>query len=51
MEFAVNDGPEDGLESPIRRSYERLLRKLLELPNCPAVILLQTFRGFEESPG
>ena len=26
-----------------RRAYERLLRKLLKLPNRPAVILLHTY--------
>ena len=49
VEFAVNDGWEDKLDSPNRRAYERLLRKLLELPNRPAVVLIQTFRGFETS--
>jgi len=33
----------------VARRYERLLRKLLVLPNRPAVILLQAFRGFVEN--
>lgn len=56
VEFNVNDGFEEhhctelpctieygGLNSNKRRSYERLLRKLLMLPHRPAVIMLQTF--------
>lgn len=56
VEFNCNDGFEQqycselpctieygGLNSPLRRGYERLLRKLLMLPRRPAVIMLQTF--------
>ena len=45
----MNDGSGGGLQSPVRRAYERLLRKLLSLPHRPAVVLLQTFRGFERN--
>ena len=48
LEFSVNDGSQGPVESPIRRAYERLVRKLLELPNRPAVVLLQTFSGFKD---
>lgn len=47
LEFSVNDGSQGPIESPIRRAYERLVRKLLELPQRPAVVLLQTFSGFQ----
>jgi hypothetical protein len=30
-------------ESQIRRSFERLVRKMLHLPSQPAVVLLNTF--------
>ena len=56
VEYNVNDGFEPhyckalpckleygGLNTQLRRSYERLLRKLLMLPHRPAVIMLQTF--------
>ena len=32
-----------GINTVLRRSYERLLRKLLMLPHRPAVLMLQTF--------
>lgn len=56
VEFNCNDGFETeycselpctikygGLNTMLRRGYERLLRKLLMLPRRPAVIMLQTF--------
>lgn len=56
VEYNVNDGFEGthchvlpckieygNMNSPQRRAYERLLRKLLMLPHRPAVIMLQTF--------
>lgn len=48
IEFSVNDGSTESIDSPIRRAYERLVRKVLELPHRPAVVMLQTFSGFRE---
>lgn len=47
VEFSVNDN-EMGMKSLVRRSYERLLRKLLNLPHRPSVMLLQTNRNFDD---
>lgn len=33
-----------------RRPYERLLRKLLSMPNSPAVLLLHAYAWFKEDP-
>jgi hypothetical protein len=42
IEYATNDGYADGSISNTRtHAYERLLRKLLQLPNRPAVVLMQ----------
>ncbi len=41
MEYGVNDGvpdPGTGLSSAIRRTYERLLRRLLRFRNRPALV-------------
>ncbi len=41
MEYGVNDGVPDpgaGLSSAIRRTYERLLRRLLRFRNRPALV-------------
>ena len=41
MEYGVNDGVPDrgaGMFSAIRRTYERLLRRLLRFRNRPAVV-------------
>lgn len=48
VELAVNDASAK-YGSPMRKSYERLLRNLMMLPERPAVIMLQTFRGYDES--
>jgi len=41
VEYGVNDGvpdPGTGLSSAIRRTYERLLRRLLRFRNRPALV-------------
>jgi hypothetical protein len=47
IEYAVNDGHDDGkwTSSWRGRVYERLIRKLLNRPSKPAVILMQVGRG------
>jgi hypothetical protein len=37
LQFTINDGNEKG-DAPFRRSHERLLRKLLNYKNRPAVV-------------
>jgi len=45
VEYALNDGYREGsFDSPIRRSFERLLRRLLVFPQHPAIILLMFTR-------
>jgi hypothetical protein len=53
VDFGLNDGAMRGMDSPIRRSFERLLRRLLTWPRRPAVLLLQNFNGFDpvRTPG
>ena len=46
VEMSVND-QEMGIRGRLRRSYERMLRKLLNFPHHPSVILLQTNRNFD----
>lgn len=48
-EFNINDEamPSPAMQNPARRSFERLLRKLLSLPSKPAVILLNVFKWFK----
>lgn len=45
VEFALNDGPgtHEQFKDPLRLSMERLFRKLLALPNKPAVVLLNHY--------
>lgn len=45
VEYAHNDihASQATMDTAERRAYERLLRKLLKLPNRPAVILLHTY--------
>ena len=54
MEYGVNDGNPDpgaGLSTAIRRTYERLLRRLLRFRNRPAVVHLamQSYEFLTES--
>ncbi|KXZ42501.1 hypothetical protein GPECTOR_141g699 [Gonium pectorale] len=45
VEFAVNDlpKPSSDFKDPGRRAFERLLRKLLQLPSRPAVVLVNMY--------
>jgi len=44
VEYAVNDASEDGrFDTPALRAFERLLRKLLRLPNSPAIVLINAY--------
>eukprot|EP00798_Chlamydomonas_sp_ICE-L_P021436 gene21436-28402_t len=47
IEYAVNDpewpNPGPPMNNPCRRSFERLLRKLLNYPRRPAVVLMHSF--------
>lgn len=47
-EFATNDHPTEtkAMDTDPRRQYERLLRRLLNYPNHPAVIQLNTWSWF-----
>lgn len=42
---SVNDPPSvhPMFENSMRRAYERLLRKLLQYPNAPAVVLVHSY--------
>ena len=42
---SVNDPPSvhPMVENSMRRAYERLLRKLLQYPNAPAVVLIHSY--------
>lgn len=52
VEFAVNDPKATGrFRDPDRLSFERLLRKLLEFENRPAVVLLQHYSWFTAGGG
>ncbi|KAG2485763.1 hypothetical protein HYH03_015477 [Edaphochlamys debaryana] len=43
VEYLINDGLDERLfDSPVVRSMERLIRRLLRLPGRPAVVLMQT---------
>ncbi|GIL55251.1 hypothetical protein Vafri_10837 [Volvox africanus] len=42
VEFNLNDGTNSMLVNPQVQSMERLIRRILELPRRPAVVLLQT---------
>lgn len=52
-EFNVNDesNPSPPVDNVARRSFERMLRKLLDYPNKPAVIILNAFRWFKTFSG
>lgn len=52
-EFNVNDDPNPSppMDNIARRSYERMLRKLLKYPNKPAVIVMNSFRWFKAMSG
>jgi hypothetical protein len=43
VEYAVNDQPGVDFEGDQRKGFERLLRKLLNYPKKPAVILVNSF--------
>ncbi len=49
LEFAVNDDyrPTTDWEDENRRAFERLLRKLLQLPRRPAVALVHMYAAGE----
>lgn len=48
VEYALNDpaNASPPMDNNARRSYERLIRKLLLYPNRPAVVLYHAFRWF-----
>ena len=49
VEFALNDGcRSESFDNPLRRSFERLLRRLLVFPNRPAIVLFM-FSSFKKS--
>lgn len=43
VEFAINDKADVPLNSPQRKAYEQLIRRLLALPGQPAVVLLHHY--------
>ncbi|KAG2501735.1 hypothetical protein HYH03_000235 [Edaphochlamys debaryana] len=43
VEYSVNDSPLPSADYKARRPFERLLRKALELPSRPAVVLVHMF--------
>ncbi|PSC76523.1 Beta-glucan synthesis-associated SKN1 [Micractinium conductrix] len=43
VEFTYNEPEDDPFDSPTRRGFEELLRKLLKLENGPAVVLLHHY--------
>ncbi|KDD76842.1 hypothetical protein H632_c89p2 [Helicosporidium sp. ATCC 50920] len=47
VEFAINDAWDAGLESGARLHFEQLLRRLVQLPGCPAVAVLATYSYFK----
>jgi len=49
LEFAVNDKADAEFNSPPRRAYEQLVRKLLQLPSKPAVVLLHHYAWWMSS--
>jgi hypothetical protein len=49
LEYGIND-LEAHVDAPLRRSFERLIRKLLQYPNRPAVAVLSTYKRTSESP-
>lgn len=53
VEFALNDEPNPSppMDNAPRRSFEKLLRKLLAYPNKPAVIVLNAFKWFKVGAG
>jgi hypothetical protein len=46
VEYAVNDLPGHLLDSDQRMGFERLLRKVLNYPKRPAVVLVNTYQWF-----
>jgi hypothetical protein len=48
VEYAVNDAFNAPVDSDLRRSFERLIRKLLNFPNRPAVVLVNSFMYLPE---
>lgn len=49
LEFAINDPADADIGSPQRRGFELLVRKLLRLPQQPALLLLHHWRYWEAS--
>jgi hypothetical protein len=43
VEFTYNEPEDEPFDSPPRRGYEELLRKLLRLPGQPAVLMLHHY--------
>lgn len=52
VEYTVNDDQLalPAMDNPVRRPYERLLRKLLSMPTSPAVVLLHAYAWFRPEP-
>ncbi|EFN58310.1 hypothetical protein CHLNCDRAFT_142315 [Chlorella variabilis] len=50
LEFSVNERSEAQFTSPERRNFEQLLRRLLQYPSRPAIIMLHHYAWWE-SPG
>jgi DNA polymerase alpha subunit B len=51
VEYAVNDASHArDFDTPALRAFERLLRKLLRLPNSPAVVLLNAYAMLSTPP-
>lgn len=52
IEYAINDAStwQHPMDHASRRSFERLLRKLLTYPNRPAIVLLNGFSWFQGEP-
>ncbi|KAG2493704.1 hypothetical protein HYH03_008218 [Edaphochlamys debaryana] len=50
LEYAVSDEemPMPHMNNQVRRPYERLIRKLLNYPRRPAVILMHAYRWFQQ---
>lgn len=46
LDFTFNEAPDLPYTSPSRRGFEQLLRKLLRLPNSPAVVLLHHYAWY-----
>ena len=51
MEFTWNDGLTDGLENEVVAGEESLIRRLLSLPNHPALLLLHCWTPVKPGHG